>query len=210
MSWLIFFGIAVLICCIPVGASVRYDSDGFVLRIIAGFIRYTVIPLKRKKKKSAPKEAAKPAAEAKQPAQKTASNTQQKTSEKRGGSWKDFLPLVKVGLDFLNSFRKKIRVNYISLKLMLAGDDPCDLAVNYGRAWVAIDQLTSQLERVSIVKKHDFDVCCDFTAEEILATFQMDVTITVGRILWLAVKYGFLMIKEFLKMKRIRKGGAVA
>ena len=109
----------------------------------------------------------------------------------------------------LGAFRRKLRVNVLELKLILAGDDPCDLAVNYGKAWAALGNLLPRLERVFVIKKRDLEVECDFTANETLVTARLDLTITLGRLLALGVVYGIRALITFLKIKKKRKGGAV-
>ena len=120
----------------------------------------------------------------------------------------DFLPLLKVALDLLNVFRRKLRVNLMEVKLVMAGGDPCDLAVNYGRAWTAIGNLLPRLENVLAIKKRDINVECDFLASKTTIYVRLDLTITLGRILAIAVIYGFRAMVEFLKIKNKRKGGA--
>ena len=95
------------------------------------------------------------------------------------------------------------------MKLMMASSDPCDLAVNYGRAWAAVGNLMPMLERIFVIKKRDVEVECDFTAAETLVIARLDITITLGRILALAVVYGIRAVKEYLKIQKKRKGGAV-
>jgi len=202
MGWIITLAILLLLAAIPLGASVRYDAGGVRVRVIAGFLRFTVIPLPQRKKKP-PKKAK---AAAKSPPKKPAPET---AEQKKGGSWRDFMPFVKTGLDFLNQFRRKLRVNDLRLKLILAADDPCDLAVNYGRAWAALGNLLPLLEKALVIKKRDCEVECDFTADETLVTAQMDVTIRLGQMLSMAVVYGIRMIKDLLVLKKKRKGGAV-
>ena len=111
-------------------------------------------------------------------------------------------------LDFLGSFRRKLRVNRLDLKLTMAGDDPCDLAINYGRAWAAVGNLMPQLERLFVIKDRNIEVACDFTASQTLVEFRSEVTITLGRLLSLAVVYGIRVFREFWKIKTKRKGGA--
>ncbi len=205
MGWIIALGIFLLLAAVPLGASVRYDADGIRVRVIAGFLRFTVIPLPQKKKK--PPKKAKAASAQSQPKPKKSSA--QADEKKKGGSWRDFMPLVRTGLDFLNQFRRKLRVNNLQLKLILAGDDPCDLAVNYGRAWAALGNLLPLLEKTFVIKKRDCEVECDFTADETLVTAQMDVTIRLGQMLSMAVHYGIRIIKDLLVLKKKRKGGAV-
>lgn len=209
MGWLITLGILFLLAVLPLGASVKYNADGPLVKIIAGPIRFTVFPTKKKEKKpkkEKPKKEKKPKAE---PAAdgKKASDTKEEKSEK-GGSLLDFLPLVQVALDFLGDFRRKLRLNRLELKLIMAGDDPCDLAVNYGRAWSALGNLFPLLERAFVIKKRDIEVECDFTASEMLIIARLDITITLGRLIALAVRYGFRGLREYLKITKLRKGGA--
>ena len=83
--------------------------------------------------------------------------------------------------------------------MILAGDDPCDLAVNYGRAWAAIGNLMPSLERLFIIRKRDIQVSCDFTGTEIKIAAKGDMTIPLGRTLCLGVVYGIRALKIFLR-----------
>ena len=96
----------------------------------------------------------------------------------------------------------------MELKLILAGDDPCDLAENYGKAWAALGNLMPQLERLFVIMKRNLEVECDFTASETLVTARLDLSITLGRLLKLVAVYGVRGLKEFLNFKKKRKGGA--
>ena len=103
-----------------------------------------------------------------------------------------------------------MRINHLRLKLILAGDDPCDLAVNYGRAWAAMGNLLPMLERVFHIGKRDCEVECDFTAQETMVVFRMDVTLLVWQAVSLGLVYGVRFLKELLIFKKKRKGGAVS
>ena len=214
MGWLIALGVLVLLAMLPLGASVRYDSDGVLVRLIVGPVKITMFPRPKKKRppqKKEHKEKKKAPASAKQESSKQTGKPDGMTQDKQksGGPWTDFLPLVKVGLDMLGSFRRKLRVNVLELKLILAGDDPCDLAVNYGKALAALGNLLPRLERVFVIQKRNLEVECDFTANETLVIARLDLTITLGRLLSLGAVYGIRALKVFLKMKKKRKGGAV-
>lgn len=202
MGWLIALGILVLLAVLPLGVSVRYNSEGVLVRIIAGPVRFTVFPMKKKEKKEKPKKKA-PSKE-----KKAAAATPTKKKES-GGSLLDFLPLVRVTLDFLGDFRRKLRIHRLELKLILAGDDPCDLATNYGRAWAALGNLWPKLEEWFEIRKRNVEIECDFTASEMLVIARLDLSITLGRLISLAVVYAVRALKEFLNIKNKRKGGAV-
>ena len=51
MGWLITFGILFLLAVLPLGVSVKYDSEGPLVRVILGPVRFTVFPLPKKEKK---------------------------------------------------------------------------------------------------------------------------------------------------------------
>ena len=55
MGWLIAIGVLVLLAILPLGASVRYDSEGVLVRLIAGPVKITLFP--RAKKKKSPRKA---------------------------------------------------------------------------------------------------------------------------------------------------------
>ena len=235
MGWLITLGILTLLAILPLGVSVKYDEDGAVVKLIAGPVKITLFPRPKKDKKATKdktSEKTEPVQTSKESAPKTAEKAQEpdgvagaskpeqtvkpekapakeeaKPGAKKGGPITDFLPLVKTALDMLGAFRRRLRVNMLELKLVMAGGDPCDLAVNYGRAWAAVGNLMPRLERVFVIKKRNIEVQCDFEAAKTLVIARLDLTITLGRLLATAVVYGVKALIEFLKIKNKRKGG---
>lgn len=224
MGWLITFGILFLLAILPLGASIKYDADGAVVKVIAGPVKITLFPRpKKEKKEKKPKQKkeaqmAPPAAsepeqpnqpkQADQPAQPPQPTKDKKPAKKSGGPITDFLPLVQIALDMLGAFRRRLRLNVLELKIVMAADDPCDLAVNYGRAWAAVGNLMPRLERVFVIKKRNIEVECDFETSQTKVIARLDLTITLGRIIATAVVYGVKALIEFLKIKNKRKGGA--
>ena len=208
MGWLIALAVLVLLAILPLGASVLYDEDGPRVRIVAGPLKIQVFPLKKKPKKNKPK-AEKPKKDKKpKKAAPEGEKPEPFPKPKTGGSWTDFLPLVRVALDLLNDLRRKLRVDHLKLHLTMAGDDPCDLAVNYGRMNASLAALIAQLERFLVIKKRDVHVDCDFTATQTVILARLDLTITLGRILSIAAVYGVRALTTFLKIKKQREGGA--
>ena len=199
MGWLVALLILFLLAILPLGASVLYDEDGPRVRILAGPVKIQVFPMKKKAKKDKPKKESK---------KKPAKGAKSEAKSKSGGSWTDFLPLVRIALDLLNDFRRKLRVNELKLHLTMAGDDPCDLAVNYGRMNASLAALSAQLERFLVIKKRDVHIDCDFAADETVILARLDLTITLGRILSIAAVYGVKGLKTFLNIKKQREGGA--
>lgn len=233
MGWWIALGILVLLAILPLGVNVRYDADGPVVRIIAGPVRYTLIPKKKKdrpKKEKKPRKSKKastePSAQTQEPTaeisekdtpenkkdkkdKKTAAKNEK--AEKKGGSILDFLPLVEIALDFIGEFfGRTLHIDVLYLKFTMAGGDPCDLALNYGRAWAAVGTLWAKLDEWMTIKKRDIQIQVDFEGSETLVNARLDLTLTLGRLISLAVRYGIKALRAFLKIKNKRKGGAQA
>lgn len=218
MGGWITLGVVILLAVLPIGVRVRYDEDGILVRLILGPLKITVFPrpkkeTKQKKQIKANQEQKKAPADQNdnlpQPPKPPKQPKQNGQEKKKGGSLLEFLPLVKEVLCFLNVFRRKLRLNHLQLKLIMAGDDPCDLAVNYGRAWAAVGNLLPQLERIFVIKKRDIEVECDFTAMETLVVAGLDLTITLGRLLAAVMVFAVRALVQYLKIMNKRKGGAV-
>ena len=213
MGWLIALGIIVVLAILPLGASVIYDKSGPLVRIIAGPLKIQVFPLKKKAKQDKPKKEKKE----KEPEQTDTPAEEQAPKEKKkkppkdpdeGGSILDFLPFVELLFNFLGDFRRKLRVSHLKLHLTMAGGDPCNLAINYGRANASMAALIAQLERLFVIKHRDVRINCDFVASETTILARLDISITLGRIISLLVCYAVRAVKTYLSIQKKRKGGA--
>ena len=192
MGWLIAFAILAGIAMLPVGIRGLYRDSEAGVWLLVGPLKFRLYPTKPKEENRTS-----------QPKKKTANS-----NGKKGGKLQDFLPLARTVLDFLNQLRTKVGVKNLELKVILAGDDPCDLAVNYGRAWAALGNLMPQLDRALKIRKRNIEVECDFTAETTRVYAKVDATVSVARALHLGGRYGVKIIKDILKLKKLRKGGA--
>ena len=214
MGWLITGGVLFLLAVLPLGVKIRYDAEGFGLKVILGPVKLTLLPRPKKPPKEKKKKPSKPVETGPAPAEESLPKPPQppkpavKEKKQQGGSLTDFFPLIKVALDLLSDFRRKLRLDNLYLRLILASSDPCDLAVNYGKTWAAVGNLIPVLEQIFVIKKRDVEVLCDFTASETKVIAALDITITLGRLLALAVIYACRAIKEFLILRNKRKGGA--
>lgn len=208
-GWLIFLGILVAIAVLPVGASVRYDESGPLVRVLLGPVKILLYPRatkektpKQKDKKPKQKKSADQEEDAVPDGPPEGAPSKKLDKPKKGGSLLDFLPLVDVVMDMLSGLAGRLRVNYLQLHLILAGDDPADLAVNYGRAQAAGAALLAQLNRFLVIKKQDVQIQCDFTSDNTTVLARVDLTITVGRLIGWAVGYGVKALMTFLKIKK--------
>jgi len=190
MVWLIIFAVLCVLPFVPLGFRATYREKDPGVWLLIGPFKFRVYPSSKKTetKKS------KPHSKIKLP--------------ETGGGYHDFVPVARAVLDFLGQFRRKIRVKNLEFKITLAGDDPCDLALNYGRAWAAVGTLTPQLERLFVIKRRNLAVDCDFNGDKTRVYANVVVTITMGRTIHLLSKHGIKIIKELLELKKLQKGGA--
>ena len=215
MGWWITLGILTLLAIVPVGVRVCYDAEGPLVKLVLGPVKLTLFPgpkkdqkpEKEKKEQLSKRKAKKTAEEANLP-KPPQPPAEKKPKGKKGGSLKDFLPFVKLAFDFLGDFRRKLRMKELYLRLILASSDPCDLAVNYGKTWIAVGNFLPALERWFVIQKRDVEVECDFTASETKVIARLEITMTLGRLLSLAAVYAVRGLKEFIVFRNKRKGGA--
>lgn len=192
-GWLIAGVILFLLAILPLGVRLSYNEQGFVMKILVGPFR---IPFSVPKTEKSPDKAPKK--------EKNRPKESEKTKEgiRKDGSWKDFLPLVSVGLDFLGDLRRKLRFDHINIHVVLAGEDPADLGILYGKIWAAVAGLWPALERAFVIRRKNVEITCDFAASETLVVAAGDVTLTFGRAVSLAVRYMVRALREYLKIRK--------
>lgn len=200
MTFWIILGILLLLYLLPLGIRLIYSSEGCRIWLLAGLLPIRVFPKNKQEKKPE-----KGAIKADKPGKKTAAPKPAK-EKKEGGSLKDFMPFVEIAKKLLRGFFRKLRIRRLEVKMVLAGEDPCDLAVNYGRTWAATGNLIPILEELFVIEKRDVQIACDFTAEETLIYVRADITILLGRLVTLAAVHGFHALREYFKFMKKRKG----
>lgn len=198
MTLLAILAALVLIGCIPVGGDARYNADGVFLAAKLGPFRLQLLPQKPKKKPKKRKQ------QQKQPEKAPASSEPQekKSNPLLSGGVDGMLQLLDLAFDTLGDLRRKLRVNELTLHVLIGGaEDPAKAAMGYGRAWAAIGAITPSLERLFVIKKRDIRPALDYTISNTQVDAHLVTTITIGRSLALAVHAGI----RFLKLLNERK-----
>lgn len=201
MSGWVVFGIViavfVLIGCIPVGVDARYMENELSLRLKIGLLKMQVLPAKPKK--AAPKKK-------KKTAKKAAASQKPEKPKKKASMPKltlsDILALVNLACDTLGDLRRKLRVEVLTLHVVLGGDDPAKAAMQYGGAWAAIGMLNPKLDQLFVIKKRDIQPILDYNEKEMSISAQLALTITIGRALSLGLKAGARFLKLWINKKK--------
>lgn len=185
MWWIIpaaLVAVLVLLAFLPVGLRVIYDQNGLTAKLLVGFIPYKLnlteineMSLQRRLKRKKRIEE---------------DPNYQPRIIMPNGTLREFFPLLDLYLQLLFNEKYKLRVKLLELKLTMAGDDPFDLAMNYGRAQTIINGLLPQLERFLTIKKRKVDIGCDFLAEETMIYARADLLIPLSMLI--AALYDFI------------------
>ena len=195
MAWLLVLAVLTGIAVLPLGVRLRYDEAGAVVWLLIGPVKKQLYPKSGDKNTKVKKETKKTTA-------------QGQKNENKGGSLTDFSDLAKAVVAFLNELRRKLVVRNLELLVTMSGDEPSDLAENYGRACAALAAFEPQLERLVKIKRKDLQIRCDFLSEKSSVFAFADITVSLGRLLFLLFRYGFPALREYINMKDQRKGGA--
>ena len=174
MGWLIALAVLIGLALLPVGFSLRYNNEDLQLRLIVGFASFSLdsVADKEKKPEQAPKK------------QKKKNSFSQKVKD----LWDTFSVEWKI-LKFLRENRKDILVRLLEFKLVLTDEDPCDLAISYGRAWATVGNIIPHLERQFRIKKRKVDISCDFAGDKSHLFVRADITAPLFKALRLLYKH---------------------
>ena len=182
--WLLWLIIPLLLAAVvslvyffPVRIIARYDGQEAGAWLWLGPVKYQLYPETEEEKKQ----------------------SGDKYSKKANGEASEdtvtvFFEQVKKAVELLLKLREHLTVKKLEFKLILAGSDPAELAVNYGRAWAALGNLMPQLERFLRIKKRDLEVECDFTAPKTRVYAYADLRIPLSKAIYVLYKYS--KIKE--------------
>ena len=205
--WILLILVALLTALnlLPVGVDAEYAPEGFFLRIKAGPAKITLLPKQEKKPKKPKKEKKK----------KEKPEAEPKKEKKKLHLTPDMIfTLVRLGLEAVGSFRRKLRVELFRLWLLVAGSDPYQTAVLYGRIRAALDGLYPLFARAFTIEERDVRVGADFTKEKLQAQGRLILTIRVGQAVLIGLvfawKFGLWYLKKRIAEKRAKSGAKPA
>lgn len=196
MGWLITAIILVFLGALPIGVYGVYNPSNSGLYVLIGPARIRIGKTEEKTKKIK---------------KRNESFSSHKTMKKKKSSANvtQYLSLLRPVLRFLTDFRTKLRVDNLHLKVVLAGGDPCDLSINYGRAWIALGNIMPHIERYFVIKKRNLEIECDYIGEKTSVDFSISLTITLIRLVQIVIYHGIIILCEYFKILKKAKDGAV-
>ena len=197
-----------LIGRLPLGAGVsRTREEGNRIWLQLGPASITLYPRPKKpptkpakEKKSKPAKEKKPKKEGKP--RKPFTREQIVTLVRR------FLSLA---LEAAGSFRRKLCIDVLELDLIVGSPDPADAAMDYGKASAALGALWGPLNEAFRVKDGRARVDVDFQQEHWAVWGRLQMTLTIGQLVWLGLRYGAAALNILRETRRdtndAEKGG---
>lgn len=185
---------------LPVGVDAAYADNVFSLAARIGPFRLRLLPkppdAKPKKKKSPKLKKKKPPKLKKGKSKKQSAPPDIRT----------ILALAKLGLQALNRFRQRLRVQLLRLVFVSGAPDPYDTALAFGYVNAALGALTPRAERALRIDERDIQTGVDFQAGQPRIDARIVCTIRIGQIVVIALAFGV----GFLKQKRNAKQARAA
>ena len=174
---------------LPVGVDAAYTDETFSLVARVGPLRLRLLPkppdAKPKKKPPKPKK--------EKPKKKSASP-----------DIRTILALAKLGLQVLNRFRQRLRVQLLRLVFVSGAPDPYDTALAFGYVNAALGALTPLAELALRIDERDIQTGVDFQAERPRIDARIVCTIRIGQIVVIALAFGVGFLKQKMHSKQAR------
>lgn len=177
----LFFLIVVLLL-LPLGISARYDKDIYLsLRLL--FFTFRILPAKEKKEEV-----------------KKGKKVKKRLPE--DGRPAHLLDDMRAGIgDFLEAagaLKRGVIIDYLSLDILIASDDPAVTGIGYGTTCASAALLIPVIENNFAVKKSSILVDCDFTGKS--GHFKAEIILHIR--LW---RLALIAFKLFMGSRKSKK-----
>lgn len=118
---------------------------------------------------------------------------------------------LSLALEAAGSFRRKLCIDVLELDLIVGSPDPADAAMDYGKASAALGALWGPLNEAFRVKDGRARVDVDFQQEHWAVWGRLQMTLTIGQLVWLGLRYGAAALNILRETRRdtndAEKGG---
>ena len=191
----VIFFIFFVLLIIPLGVSVGYNNGEYSLAARVFLFDFVILSSEEKTPKREKKK--KPKKEKKEEAEKEDDTKKPKLSF----SFDEIMDLIRLGLNTLSNFRRKLTVNWFKLHFISASEDPYSASMMFGYVNSALQLLSGYNGRAFNARKADIKTAIDFQSTDMSIDVEMTITTNIGKLLAVLISAGF----GFLKIKRKSK-----
>jgi len=192
-GWIILGVIAavlLILCLLPLSLHISY-GDALLIEAFAGPVRIPICP-KEKKEGQQPEE---PAAATKK------KNRLEKPNVRQLRYALSELPPILVKA--LKRTKNRVRIRPLHVCVIFGGDDPADVAEQYGKAQALCSALLPMLERLVRIRDREIFLATDYDSEVTLITCDVFLRILTGDVLLIALCAGASLIRFIIGYRKL-------
>ena len=197
--------LAIFFCigCIRIGGGASLGDEGLTAWVRLGPKKLVLYPMKPKpekppKKKPKPQKPPKPKKE-KPPKPKTSLGSKLR----EGKLLADIF--VPIALEAAKGFFYKLQIDVLELYIHVGAYDPADGAVLYGRANALAAAVWLPLNQAFRIREGRVRVDWDPLAEKLVCAGQLALSLRIGEILWIGLRFGVKALVGFLRYRRLKR-----
>ena len=201
MVFLIILGVLVLLIAVllivPIGADVGYEQGKIHVSATAAGVAIQLFPRKKESESDEPK----PSKKKKPKKEKKPEKEKTKEKKKFDFTLDEILDLLKAVLHGLGHFTNRIRVDRFVLHLIVAGYDPYNVAMAYGKINAWLSAMAPACKKLN-AKNSDVWTAVDFTDEWPHVDFAIAMSFRLCTVIGMLFVIGFGALKVLLRRKK--------
>lgn len=197
--------LAIFFCigCIRIGGGASLGDEGLTAWVRLGPKKLVLYPMKPKpekklQKKPKPQKPPKPRKE-KPPKPKTSLGSKLR----EGKLLADIF--VPIALEAAKGFFYKLQIDVLELYIHVGAYDPADGAVLYGRANALAAAVWLPLNQAFRIREGRVRVDWAPLAEKLVCAGQLALSLRIGEILWIGLRFGVKALAGFLRYRRLKR-----
>ncbi|WP_297720381.1 DUF2953 domain-containing protein [Intestinimonas sp.] len=191
MGWVILACILaalLLVSLIRVGADADYDGAQLTVRLRVGPVHLRVYPMKKKREKP--------------PADPETAPKKPSPGPEKGALFSLLRALLPVALRAAGSLRRRISVDRLEARILLAGSDPAAVATAFGSVNAMLGMVLPLLEQNFRIRQRDIRTAVDFQRTHSELSAGVALSLTVGQGVSFALRFGFQALGVLLRWRR--------
>lgn len=199
--WILLALLAALIVAllIPVKVRFSYDQGDMALTVRYGPVKLRLFPPKEKDPDAPPPKKKEKKAKKEEP-EKPKKKKVKINMEQILYALEKLPPILGRAL---RRTGRSIHISPLKAYLLVAGSDPADTAMLYGRLEAAVNGGLPILCRVLRIKDEDVRLYLDFTAQRMDAIADVGVSLRPGSLVWMALRAGGSLLKWYLGFRKL-------
>lgn len=190
---LIVLAALMLLLAVPVGVVIRWE-ESLTLKLKIGFLKLQLLPRKK------PASEKKTARKGKSPAAPTKRAGSKPTRQQILYS---IDPIAALVADLLSRFRRGLRFDPLRIHVEVAGEDPADTAVLYGKLYAAVAALMPALTEAVTVRRQDIQITLNFDRTQWMVSADVGISMRLWHLIGILFRLMFGGVSWYLGYRKL-------